>query len=213
MFIKICGITNQEDARLAVKYGATALGFIFAESKRKINLNDAREIIAILPTTILKVGVFVDETFEEILNVIQKMGLTAVQLHGNESIKLVRQLAPIVKVIKTIKVKVPLNVVDDSLNKEIDTFSPAWKILLEPKIPGVDGGSGQAFDFDMLKRLNLSKVIDAGGLGLDNIEELLNVYRPFGVDACSCLEQSYGRKDRQKLQLFLDKIHRCLNLG
>jgi len=199
MFIKICGITNITDALLATKLGASALGFVFAPSKRQIKPNEAAKIISQLPQDIERVGVFVNETKENIFKIAELCGLTIIQLHGDESPQMCREIGEYYKVIKAIKIKKKDQI---KTNQEY----PVWKILLDTYSPQVEGGSGQTFDWDILNEFDLDNVIVAGGLNPTNISDLLTQHNPFGIDLSSGVELSPGKKDKEKLELFFKQI-------
>lgn len=195
LFVKICGITNIEDAISCAELGASALGFVFAPSKRRISAEQAKYIVSQLPENIEKVGVFVNESAKNILELAEYAGLTCVQLHGNESPMMCELLGRSLPVIKAVKITP-----EGQLMHNLD--HSAWKILLDTHVQGIDGGSGRTFNWEALIQLNLSNIIIAGGLGPDNIEALLTKFRPFGVDLSSSLEAFPGKKDPIKLQRF-----------
>ncbi len=198
-FVKICGITNYEDALLCTKLGASALGFIFAMSKRRITAEDARLIISRLPENVEKVGVFVNESPTNILKIADYAGLTCLQLHGDESPAMCEMLGNYLPVIKAVKI----NPEGERLPNLRYT---AWKLLLDTHIQGTDGGSGKSFNWEILAGLNLKDIIIAGGLGAQNIDLLLSRFQPFGVDLSSSLEAFPGKKDPDRLQLFFHKL-------
>jgi len=199
MFIKICGITNIEDAQIASKLGASALGFIFAPSKRQITPTRAAEIILQLSQDIEKVGVFVNETKENILKIGNQIGLSCIQLHGNESPQLCQEIGKHFKTIKAIKVD------PEGKVKQARSY-PVWKILLDTYVPNTEGGSGKTFNWKVLDEFDLAKVIIAGGLNAENIQDLLSKFSPFGVDLSSGVEAFPGKKDHKKLQRFFRQI-------
>lgn len=199
MFIKICGITNIEDAMLAAKLGASALGFIFAPSKRQITPKDAADIISQLPQDIEKIGVFVNEKKENIIKISEQCGLTCVQLHGNESPQLCLEIGQYFKVIKAVKI-------DKTGQTKTNQDYPVWKILLDTYMPYVEGGSGQSFNWVILNEFDLDEVIVAGGLNPNNIYELLSQFKPFGIDLSSGIEASPGKKDEKKLKRFFQQL-------
>lgn len=205
MFVKVCGITNFSDAEEAIACGATALGFIFAPSKRTISPANARNIIQKLPPHIDKVGVFTIADQLEIKRIADHAGLNVIQLHGPETLSTgsISALAGDFRLIQTIKIDAD----------QIETLPPTdlpgiWKILLEPHIAGILGGAGKSFNWNILGKIDLTQVIIAGGLGPENIGELLKDYHPFGIDACSGLEESPGIKSAQKLKSWGQNINR-----
>jgi len=199
LFIKICGITNEDDALLAADLGATALGFIFASSKRQVTPARAKNIIATLPQHIEKVGVFVDEQQDKIWQIAEMVGLTIIQLHGNESPAMCDKLGQYFKIIKTVKIDPRGRVVANN-------DCSCWKILLDTYVPQTEGGSGISFNWDILSQFNPDEIIVAGGLSPDNVQGLLSRFQPFGIDVCSGVEAYPGKKEVKKLNRFFKKI-------
>jgi len=200
--VKICGITNLEDARLAVELGASALGFVFyPKSPRYIEPAVARKIITHLPPLVTTVGVFVNESEETLQRVVKEVGLDLVQLHGNESPDLCARFFP--KVIKALRVREP-----EDLN-----LIPAYKgriraVLLDTYVEGLPGGTGQSFNWELAQRAKQFGIplILAGGLRPENIREALQTVRPFAVDVSSGVEAFPGKKDPEKLRALLKAI-------
>lgn len=199
MFVKICGITNIEDAEYADNLGANALGFIFAKSKRQISSQIAASIVKQLASGVEKVGVFVNEETQTIFNIAQHVGLTCIQLHGNESQQQCDEISEYYKVIKAVKV-------DQSGQVVSSKDYQVWKILLDTYLPQIEGGSGKTFDWTILQNFQPENVIVAGGLNPENIGILLSNYKPFGVDLSSGVEAYPGKKDHQKLAEFFDNL-------
>jgi phosphoribosylanthranilate isomerase len=200
MKVKICGITDVGTAHAAVDYGADAIGFVFAESKREIEIVNARDIATELPRDIMKVGVFVNETKEEIERIGREVGLTHVQLHGNESAEFCRSLS--LPVIKALGIEGK-----DSLEKIKDY--PCEYLLLDGPKGKYQGGNGLSFDWSILKDQDLlgKKMILAGGLHEGNVLEAVNQVRPYMVDVSSGVETD-GKKDLNKIKRFIDKVKR-----
>lgn len=196
--IKICGITNVEDAMAAVKLGADAIGFVFAGSQRKIDRDTARKISQCLPPFVSKIGVFVDEQSEEVRETAGYCGLDAVQLHGDESPAYLEALN--LPVIKAFRVK------DHSILEQIRVYNLPH-ILLDTYVGDQSGGTGKSFDWDIARQANaLGRVILGGGLNGDNIENALITACPFAVDVSSGVEASPGKKDMRKLETFITKV-------
>lgn len=186
--VKICGITNKEDALYASKLGADALGFIFFEgSKRYVSPIDAREIIKSLPPFIVKVGVFVGEDLTKILEIYNFVGLDRIQLHTErpEGLKNI----PAEKVIMAYRIK--------SKEDVTEALNSRYFPLLDRYEEKEYGGTGKAFDWSYLKEVKKPYIL-AGGINLDNIEEVLNI-KPYAIDIASGVEKSYGKKDHKKL--------------
>jgi phosphoribosylanthranilate isomerase len=206
--VKICGITNPEDAQLSVKFGADALGFNFyPKSPRYITPEKAGEIIDGLPESILKVGVFVNESLGKIAEVAQTAKLDALQLHGEETPEFAKELKlrTGLDVIKAFRVS-PGFKPEDVLQFEVDA------ILLDAYNPREHGGTGETFDWEIAKRVQeiFPKMYLAGGLSEDNIARAISDVKPFAVDACSCLESEKGRKDAAKTINFITKVKETL---
>lgn len=190
MLVKICGITALDDALDACECGASALGFNFwPGSKRYIAPGAAAEIIARVPENVLKVGVFVDASEAEVTSIISAAGLDVAQLHGNrlESLSIRHWLA--------------LAATEQNIQATMKS-SPAEAFLIDAPAGGERGGTGRTFDWSLVEGLE-GKIILAGGLGPDNVAEAIRRVRPYGVDACSRLESSPGRKDRVKVMEFI----------
>jgi phosphoribosylanthranilate isomerase len=200
-FIKICGITNVDDARAAISAGADALGFNFYQpSPRYIIPESAREIIEQLPDSILTVGVFVNEDTESLTNIAEQSGIAAVQLHGDESPDYCRKLAANYEVIKVLAVA-------DDFNMQVAQAYEVQAIMLDTKHKTLRGGTGRAFDWSVATRVNqlVPKLFLAGGLSPENIEEAIAIVRPYAVDACSALEDRPGIKNGERMRAFVEK--------
>lgn len=197
MKVKICGITDLTTALAAVDYGADAIGFVFAESKRKISVPKAGDIVSHLPEEVLKVGVFVNESKEKIEEIASSVGLTHVQLHGDESPAFSNSLSlPVINAVSIHN--------EQSLN-EIESFSCEYVLLDGPK-GKYRGGNGLSFDWKNFSGKNLhdKKIILAGGLHEDNVEEAIKLIHPYMVDVSSGVETE-GKKDLDKIQSFIIK--------
>ncbi|MER3445310.1 MAG: phosphoribosylanthranilate isomerase [Candidatus Dadabacteria bacterium] len=197
--IKICGITNEEDALLAVELGADAIGFIFyKESKRYIRPERAHEIISKLPPFITTVGVFVNQDLDEIKNIKEESGFDLFQLHGDESPVLCKRLGR--GVIKTIRVREDIN------PEEIESF-PVPVILLDTYSTKGYGGTGESFRWEILKGLNASKrIILSGGLSPENVSRAIRIVNPYGVDVSSGVEDYPGKKNPERLKKFIEAV-------
>jgi phosphoribosylanthranilate isomerase len=190
MMVKICGITNREDALAAIDGGAAALGFNFyLASPRDIGPEEAAKIAAGLPPHIWKAGVFVDESAEAVLETARRVGLDIAQLHGSESPD---QYPPGIRVWKAIRMIGPAR-------------ETAIAAIAAPGLEAVllDGPvSGQVFDWARVPQ-GIAKLILAGGLDAHNVAKAIERVHPWGVDACSRIEISPGRKDHFKMAAFL----------
>ena len=202
--VKICGITNLEDALLSAKFGADALGFNFYEkSPRYIAPEKAREIIKELPQEILKVGVFVNEDLKKIVRIAETAKLDALQLHGEETPEFVRQLKQKtnLELIKAFRVS-PDFAPEDVLNYETDA------ILLDAYSPKEHGGTGETFDWEIAKKVQeiFPKMYLAGGLNHENVIRAIYDTKAFAVDVCSGIEIEKGLKDKIELINFVSKV-------
>mgnify|MGYP000235773444 FL=1 len=194
--VKICGITNKEDALYAAECGADALGFIFYEkSPRYIEPDNAKTIIAALPPFVTTVGVFVNKDFNDIRDITLLTGVTVVQLHGDESPSYCNLVEG--KLIKAIRVKNYSSI--EGLKKyDVDVF------LLDSFDKNSFGGSGLTFDWKLAEKAKqYGKIILAGGLTPDNVEEAVKKVVPYGVDVNSGVEQKPGIKNKNKVKEFI----------
>jgi len=196
--LKICGITNKEDAVMVSNLGADALGFVFAESKRKITPEKAREIIEMLPPFITTVGIFMDTSLTEINEISEFTSIDAVQLHGNETPEYCDKIKK--KIIKSILI----NETDakESLLSKMQYYSVSAFILDPGK------GSGKTFDWEIAKEIE-KPIIIAGGLTPDNVKKVITNLHPYGVDVSTGVEKDYGIKDREKVEKFITEVRSC----
>lgn len=192
MRVKICGITNLEDALIAIEAGADALGFVFyPESPRYIAPHAARKIIDSLPPFVEKVALFVNETPERIRSVAQKTGCTLAQIHFDVTDDFFASLAfPSLKVIRARTPEDVLRHADEY--RLIDAYCDVY------------GGSGKRLNLEWFENVDCSKIILAGGLDADNVGAL-KAYGFYGVDVSSGVEASYGKKDAQKVRSFISQ--------
>lgn len=199
--VKICGITNLDDALAAVTAGVDALGFNFYKpSPRYITPQHAREIIEQLPGSILTVGVFVNEESNTVRAIANEAGLRALQLHGDESPEYCRALTGFY-IIKTFAVS-------DSFDIQAPRAYEVEAIMLDTKHHNLRGGTGQVFDWSVAKQLRptISKLFLAGGLSPENVENAVEIVRPFAVDACSALEDRPGIKNHERMRVFVNMV-------
>jgi phosphoribosylanthranilate isomerase len=205
MFIKVCGITNLEDALAAVDAGADALGFNFyLKSPRYIAPEDARRIIEQLPSTVMSVGVFVNESEpEEVARISDSAGLTVVQLHGDESPEYCYALRDrfTIKALRAGKDFEPEHV------KDYQTDA----ILLDAYARDARGGTGRVVDWKVARRVRelVPQLFLAGGLSPENVAEAIAAVDPYAVDACSSLESAPGRKDTERVRSFVAAARRA----
>jgi len=199
--VKICGITNLEDALKATELGADALGFIFyRKSPRYISPKTAGPIIRELPPFITPVGVFVDEELHKVASTAAETGIRSVQLHGSEPPEYCEQLG--LKAIKAIRVK------DRADINRLKSYNVS-AYLLDTFKEGVQGGTGETFDWEIaIEAKALGRVILSGGLNPENVREALEKVRPYAVDASSGLEERPGKKDHARLEKFMEQIRK-----
>jgi phosphoribosylanthranilate isomerase len=199
--VKICGITNLEDALLAEGFGADALGFNFYEkSPRYISSERAGQINGELSKEILKVGVFVNESLENILSIAEIAKLNAVQLHGDETPEFIDEF----RTSSDVQILKALRVTPSFQYEDVHAYG-ADAILLDTYSPEERGGTGESFDWKIASAV--SKTFDrlylAGGLNSNNVLEAVASVRPYAVDVCSGVESTRGRKDPAKLEEFI----------
>jgi phosphoribosylanthranilate isomerase len=200
--VKICGITNLEDAQLAVDLGADALGFNFyKKSPRYIEPSRAKLIIEELPPLVSTVGVFADEfSPERISSIAHAVGLNAVQLHGSESPEYVKKVDEL-RVIKAFRV-------DPHFDLTLLSLYSAGAYLLDTFDPERIGGTGQVFDWEIaVAAKTYGRIILAGGLKQENIVDAISRVRPYAVDICSGVESEPGKKDHQKMMALFSQVH------
>jgi phosphoribosylanthranilate isomerase len=187
MMVKICGITNRDDALAAVEAGASAIGFNFyRESPRYISHTGAAMIGEKIPANVWKVGVFVDETPETIAKIMIDAGLDVAQLHGLSSARGVR-------------IWQAISADNPALLATVENVEAA----LIDSTDGVTGGSGKTWDWGQAPHL-AQKIIIAGGLDAENVRTAIEQAHPWGVDACSRIEKSPGIKDHEKMRKFIE---------
>jgi phosphoribosylanthranilate isomerase len=199
--IKICGITNLEDALLAADLGADALGFIFyPKSPRYVAPEAAKEIIAHLPPFVTSVGVFVDEEMAAVSELVEQVGLDWIQVHGQESPDYCRSLGR--RAIKGFRIK------DASSLMELEPFQGAVQaFLLDTYKTGQVGGTGETFDWRLAQQAKkYGRIILAGGLTRENVAQAIKVAQPQAVDTASGTEAEPGKKDPEKLKTFFKTI-------
>ena len=200
--VKICGITQPEDALVAVEAGADAIGLVFAESPRRVTVAQAVAIVHLLPPWVTAVGVFVNASASTVAETVRRVGLGAVQLHGDEPPGLVSLVASQVKVIKGFRVA---GQADLAAAREFVAICRPHACLVDARVEGVYGGTGRTAPWDVVAaaRDTLSPLILSGGLGPENVAEAIRVVRPFGVDTSSGVESEPGRKSPQRVREFL----------
>lgn len=198
LFVKICGITNIEDAQHAIQCGADAIGFVFfEESPRFISHRRAAEIVRSLPDRTSKIGVFVNADLKFVRDIVNHVNLSAVQLLGNDGpddlVDFDTSVIKVFRVGKQYDVEVMKNYI-------VDAF------LLDAMSEGAHGGTGKTFDWNIaIKAKEYGRIILSGGLTPDNVEDAVRFVRPYGVDVSSGVEAMPGKKDRVKVRDFITR--------
>jgi phosphoribosylanthranilate isomerase len=203
MMAKVCGITRLTDALHAVQHGATALGFVFwRRSPRYIAPERAAEIIRELPGTVTTVGVFVNQPVDEVARVAAAAGATTIQLHGDEPPAYATALAwPVWRAVAL-----------TGTNRTLSDWPAGTTFLLDAHDPVRRGGTGQRIDWDEAAGIAARhRVVLAGGLTPENVQEAIAAVQPFGVDVSSGVEEAPGVKDHKKVAQFLERARAAFN--
>ena len=198
--IKICGITNIQDAMAAVNLGADALGFVFyKESKRYINPSNAFEITKMLPPFVKKIGVFTNEDQSSIKDITAEVNLDLLQIHGDETPEYCTRLES--PYIKAFRLK------DEAAISEINDYNTNY-FLFDAYSKDEYGGTGHAFDWNIIKDKPFENkyVILSGGLNPGNVGEAVSLLNPYAVDVSSGVEESPGKKDIVKIKKFIEAV-------
>jgi phosphoribosylanthranilate isomerase len=205
--VKICGITNVEDARVACEAGADAIGLNFyPRSPRALSVEKAVELRASIPVGVQVFGVFVNAEASEIMQILRRVRLDALQLHGDESQTTVAQLAQIAPLFKALRVGPDFSAVT------LESYSGVSGFLFDTAaaIPGQYGGTGRLADWGVAQQIARSyRVILAGGLNADNVAAAILQVRPYGVDVASGVEAVPGTKDHVQLREFIREARRA----
>lgn len=199
--IKICGMTNYEDAEVAAASGADAIGFVFADSPRRVAPEVARDIMRELDPFVTGVGVFVDRPVAEVRATLEQTGCQVAQLSGNEPPDYADDLQPY-RVVKAIRVAERLD------ETQVSRYKGVGAILLDTFVAGLAGGTGKRFAPALAVPLVEAgwRVIIAGGLTPDNVGDLVTSVRPYGVDVSGGVESGPGRKDHSKIAEFIAAV-------
>lgn len=192
MKVKICGLKTKEQVDTAVAHGADYLGFVFAPSKRQVTPEKVKEITAFVPKEVRKVGVFVSPSKTEVETIVQRAGLDIVQIHGE--LKAAQFSVPLIRAIS----------VDGTESVNIMDSGEADYLLFDAPPKKFVGGNGEVFDWQQLDvtQMNHNKIIIAGGLTLENVQQAKKQFHPYAVDVSSGVETN-GEKDTQKIIAFL----------
>jgi phosphoribosylanthranilate isomerase len=197
MEIKICGIRREEDIEIINKYKPDYIGFIFAESKRKVSPEMAKKLSSKLVGDTKTVGVFVNAAQSEVKNIAETVGLDVVQLHGDEDEEYIKSLDVGSEIWKAVRVK---------NGDDINDVRGADRLLLDKYTEKEYGGSGKVFDWTKVGTLKTDKpIILAGGLSKENVAEGIRIFNPVCVDVSSSVETD-GFKDEKKIKEFIDTV-------
>jgi phosphoribosylanthranilate isomerase len=200
-FVKICGITRPEDALTAVRAGADAVGFVFTPSPRRISPSDAATIADLLHPSVLRIGVFVDETVDNLLRIVDAAGLDGVQLQGSESVRFVGDLRarrPSLTIFKVVR-----SAAVEELAKAEGPGVDA--VFIDPKNSSDPMAPVDRIPMDSLRNLSIRFIV-AGGLTPSNVGALVSEIRPWGVDVSGGVEELPGRKDADKVRSFIRAV-------
>jgi phosphoribosylanthranilate isomerase len=196
--VKICGLMESQHVKIAVDAGADAIGFVFAPSRRQVTIAEAKKLAGDIPPGVLKIGVFVDASRDEIEKTYREVPLDFVQFHGDESKDFIKKVG-----LPSIKV---LSVYSDEDAKRAGHYDTDYFLF---DTPGTDfkGGSGMTFDWQLMKDAGVqpNKVILAGGLNVDNVAQAIRTVNPYMVDVSSGVE-SKGRKDENLIRTFINTV-------
>jgi phosphoribosylanthranilate isomerase len=206
MWIKICGGTNLEDARFAAEAGADALGFIFAPSPRRVEPELVRQIIDQLPRQVEKFGVFVDASFDEIVQTVATAGLTGVQLHHSPDatlpLRLRRHFAGRLNILRVVRYQA------QDFEQQLTSLSGEDGVLVDSSSSRAMGGTGTTYDWHAARASfdragGHLRLIAAGGLSPENVRQAIDILRPWGVDVVSGVERAPGKKDPARVLAFI----------
>ncbi len=204
--VKICGITRSEDAQAAIAAGADALGFVFYEpSPRAVSIEQAAQVAKDVPAFVTNVALFVNPTEAQVRTVLEQVRIDLIQFHGDEDNDFCRQFNR--PFIKAQRVRQTSDVVASCLR-----FPDALAILLDSYKPGVPGGTGESFNWDLIPETAEKPIILAGGLTSENVAQAIEQVAPFAVDVSGGVEMEKGIKDAQKIQAFLREVYRVNRL-
>jgi phosphoribosylanthranilate isomerase len=203
--VKICGITRVEDLQAACNAGADALGFVFyARSPRHLSIEQAAALVAQLPPFVQSVGLFVDAEPAFIEAVLKTVPLDLLQFHGNETPEQCRTFGR--PYLKAVRMRA-----DTDLVKYCADFYDARALLLDAYVPGVPGGTGERFDWDLIPPGLPRPIVLSGGLNPDNVALAVQTVRPWAVDVSSGVETAPGIKDAARVAAFIESAHHAAN--
>ncbi len=205
--VKICGITRTQDIKSVVDAGADAIGFVFfPPSPRNVSVELAQELVKYVPAYVQTVGLFVNASSDEILEVLKTVSLDVIQFHGDETPEQCQKIAKLTgrRWYKAIQVKPDLDVI--STIKQYQQVG-ASAMLLDAWHPELKGGTGHSFDWSQFPQLDIPLIL-AGGLKPENIENAIKTTRAYAVDVSGGVESAKGIKDQQLIEQFMQGVHR-----
>jgi phosphoribosylanthranilate isomerase len=215
IWIKICANTSLEDALLAAKAGADAVGFVFAPSPRRVTAEQVAAIVPHLPVSVEKIGVFVEATLEEIVSTVEACGLTGVQLHFDADselpARLHERLGPELRILRVIHYDAATAIQCAAQIAMCNLDLHADAVLVDSSVSAAAGGSGKTFDWTAARKTLFQnaearkRLVAAGGLSPANVAEAIAALRPWGVDVVSGVEAAPGRKDPAKVRDFVSR--------
>lgn len=196
--VKICGLTKKEHIQVAVEEQVDYIGFVFAKSKRQVTVEQAKVLAQSIPEPIQKVGVFVNETVENMLHIAKEVPLDVIQLHGQEPQQVVEALKPYTT-IKAISVRTKEDV------QKAAQYNVDYYLFDAPGIE-YEGGSGNTFDWTLLEntKINRQNIILAGGLSPENVGRAIEQVEPYRIDVSSGVEID-GQKDEMRMRAFMNQ--------
>ncbi|OAA90318.1 phosphoribosylanthranilate isomerase [Clostridium ljungdahlii] len=203
--VKVCGIRRGEDVEFLNKLLPDYAGFVFCKSKRQVTLKLAEELVKKLDKRIKRVGIFQNNSLEEVKNTAEMLKLDVIQLHGREDENYIKNLHPF-KIWKSVSIDVKSSLED--LKDKIDKISNCnvEAVLVDSSVGGKTGGTGTSFNWNVLENLNINKkLVLAGGLNPDNINTALECVKPYVVDVSSGVEEN-GVKSFKKIDQFIKKV-------
>ena len=198
--VKICGITRVQDGLFAAEVGADAIGLVFyPKSPRFVTSDQAVSILQQLPPFITNVGLFVNPSSDDVLDIIDRVRLDLLQFHGEEPPEFCEQFG--LPYLKAVRVKPGIDLVQYAL-----TYSSAKGLLLDAFVEGTHGGTGQSFDWSLIPDQLSLPVVLSGGLNADNVIAAIRHVRPWAVDVSSGVEASKGIKDAAQMAAFMKGV-------
>ncbi len=201
--VKICGITRFDDAAAVVEHGADAIGFVFyARSPRNIAIERAAEIVRRLPPYLTTVGLFVNAEDDLVRRVIDTVGIDLLQFHGDEPPEVCKRYAR--PWMRAIRMKPGTDLV-----AQRRAFGEGRGLLLDAYMPGVPGGTGETFNWDLIPPELAGEIVLAGGLNANNVGDAIRRVRPYAVDVSGGVEADKGIKDPHKIKAFIEEVRRA----